>query len=310
MIVEDPDEKTTRDDDAAEAAAVVRRLHDQENFGWGDIVMLFRARTEIEKYDAALRALGVPTVMIGGNVFAEQEQVADVLALLALVENPHDEEPLVRVLASPYVAASDDDLLALREAAGNKGALWDAVERVPALAEFGRDLVALRERRAGFDLGGLVEECLRFRDYELAALGLADGPARYANLRRLVLMAERYGLVRGADVRGFLRFVAAAVDLGADPGEAVVVDDQLDAVRMMTVHGAKGQEFPAVVFADCANKGSNAQPAAIVSADGSRVGIRARPDGLELQSGFDYAALCELDKASASRRSGGSRMWR
>ena len=99
----------------------MRRLHDLENFGWGDIVMLFRARTEIEKYDAALRALGVPTVMIGGNVFAEQEQVADVLALLALVENPHDEEPLVRVLASPYVAASDDDLLALREAAGNKG---------------------------------------------------------------------------------------------------------------------------------------------------------------------------------------------
>ena len=265
----------------------MRRLHDQEEFGWGDIVMLFRARTGIEKYDAALRALGVPTVMIGGNVFAEQEQVADVLALLALVENPHDEEPLVRVLASPYVAASDDDLLALREAAGPKGALWDAVERVPALREFGEDLRELRARRPGFDLGSLVEECLRFRDYELAALGLADGPARYANLRRLVLMAERYGQVRGADVRGFLRFMARAVDLDVDPGEAVVIDEQPDAVRLMTVHGAKGQEFPAVVLADCANKGAaNRYPAALVSADG-RVGIRARPDGLELENGFD-----------------------
>ena len=182
---------------------------------------------------------------------------------------------------------------------------------MPALAEFGRDLAALRERRAGFDLGGLVEECLRFRDYELAALGLADGPARFANLRRLVLMAERFGLVRGADVRGFLRFMAAAVDLGADPGEAVVVDDQLDAVRMMTVHGAKGQEFPAVVLADCANKGaSNAQPAAIGPPTGP--GGDPRPAGwpgsaerLRLRR-----AVRRSTRRWASRRSGGSRMWR
>jgi len=297
VVVEDPARRSTREDEAAEAAAVVRRLHDQEGFGWGEIVMLFRARTGIGLYDAALRAVGVPTVLIGGNVFAEHEQVADALALLALVENPHDEEQLVRVLASPYVAASDDDLLALREAAGASGALWDAIDLVPALRAFGADLRALRTRRAGMALGGLVEECLRFRDYELAALGLPDGPARFANLRRLVLMAERYGQVRGSDLRGFLRFMQRAVDLGADPGEAVVVDEQLDAVRLMTVHGAKGREFPAVVFADCSNPGGTGGPAVLVSQDGTRVGIRCRPDGLDLRSGFDYKALCEEDNA-------------
>ena len=243
VVVEDAAQRTTREQEATEAAAVVRRLHDEEGFGWGEIVMLFRARTGIGLYDAALRALGVPTVLIGGNVFAEQEQVADALALLALVENPHDEEQLVRVLASPYVAASDDDLLALRETAGRDRALWDAVDRVPSVRSFGEELRGLRSRRAGLPLGELVEECLRFCDYELAALGLPDGAARYANLRRLVLMAERYGQVRGADVRGFLRFMQRAVDLGADPGEAVVVDEHLDAVQLMTVHGAKGREF-------------------------------------------------------------------
>ena len=296
VIVEDADDRATRDQEAVETAAVVRRLHDQEGFRFGDIVVLFRARTGIGLYDRALRAAGVPTVLIGGNVFAEHEQVADVLGLLALVENPHDEEPLVRVLASPYVAASDDDLLALREAAGEGGALWDAVPQVPALAEFGEGLRALRARRAGLDLGVLVEECLRFRDYELAALGLPIGDARYADLRRLVLLAERYGQVRGADVRGFLRFVHRAVDLGADPGEAVVVDEESDAVRLMTVHGAKGQEFPAVVLADCANRGGSGQPAVLVSEDGARVGIRCRPDGLDLADGFAYGELCEADK--------------
>lgn len=297
VVVEAAGARASREHEAAETAAVVRRLHDREGFRWGDIVVLFRARTEIRLYDRALRAAGAPTVLIGGNVFAEQEQVADVLGLLALVENPHDEEPLVRVLASPYVAASDDDLLALREAAGPGGALWDAVPRVPALAGFGEGLRDLRARRAGLDLGGIVEQCLRFHDYELAALGLGSGEARYANLRRLVLLAERYGQVRGADVRGFLRFVRRAVDLGADPGEAVVVDKQLDAVRLMTVHGAKGQEFPAVVLADCSNPGGSGQPFVLLSQDGSRVGLRCRPDGLDLLSGFAYKELCDADKA-------------
>jgi ATP-dependent helicase/nuclease subunit A len=299
IVVEDGNQRTTREQEAAEAAAVVRRLHDQERFAWGEIVMLFRARTGIGLYDAALRAVGAPTVLIGGNVFAEHEQVADALALLALVENPHDEEQLVRVLASPYVAASDDDLLALRQAAGTDGALWDAIDLVPAFRTFGAGLRALRTRRAEIPLGGLVEECLRFCDYELAALGLPDGPARYANLRRLVLMADRYSQVRGSDLRGFLRFMQRAVDLGTDPGEAVVVDEELDAVRLMTVHGAKGREFPAVVFADCSNPGGTGGPAVLVSQDGTRVGIRCRPDGLNLCSGFDYRALCDEDSALA-----------
>lgn len=297
VIVEDANRRTTREQEAPEAAAVVRRLHDQEGFGWGEIVMLFRARTGIGLYDAALRAVGAPTVLIGGNVFAEHEQVADALALLALVENPHDEERLVRVLASPYVAASDDDLLALREAAGANGALWDAIDLVPAFRAFGAGLRVLRARRAGIPLAGVVEDCLRFCDYDLAALGLPDGPARYANLRRLVLMADRYSQVRGSDLRGFLRFMQRAVDLGTDPGEAVVVDEQLDAVRLMTVHGAKGREFPAVVFADCSNPGGTGGPAVLVSQDGTRVGIRCRADGLNLCSGFDYKALCDEDNA-------------
>ena len=153
VVVEDIDARATREHEATETAVVVRRLHDEEGFGWGEIVVLFRARTGIDLYDRALRASGAPTVLIGGNVFAEHEQVADVLALLALVENPHDEEQLVRALASPYVAASDDDLFALREAAGSNGALWDAVSQVPALRSFGAELAELRARRAELPLG-------------------------------------------------------------------------------------------------------------------------------------------------------------
>ena len=112
-----------------------------------------------------------------------------------------------------------------------------------------------------------------------------------------MLLARRYGQVRGADVRGFLRFVHRAADLGADPGEAVVVDEQLDAVRLMTVHGAKGQEFPAVVVADCSNRGGGGQPAVLISQDGRRVGMRCAPDGLGLVNGFAYKELCDADDA-------------
>jgi ATP-dependent exoDNAse (exonuclease V) beta subunit len=295
VLVEAADGKPSRDHEAAELVAVVERLRGQ-GFAQGDIAVLFRARTDIARYDDALRRAGIRTVLVGGTVFAEQEQVADVLALLRLVENPRDEPALVRALASPYWAASDAELAAIRIAAG-EGRLWDALPGVPALAEMPAELNALRARRRELSLPGLVEAAIAFRDYALAALALEDGPRRYANLRRLVQLADRFGAVRGADLRGFLRFIEQATDLGADPGEPAVVDEELDAVRLLTIHGAKGQEFPAVIVADCANPGGGGAPAVVVSGDGTRVGFCAAFDGSEEKERcFDHTGLVAEEK--------------
>ena len=124
---------------------------------------------------------------MAGRGFFTHEQVADTMALLALVENPFNEEALIRVLASPYIGAGDDDLLALRRAAGDvdaeaggwpaTGALWPAVTAVEAARPLATVVEGLRpllrERGlAGPRRGGAVAN-----GYDLAVLGLPDGPA-------------------------------------------------------------------------------------------------------------------------------------
>ena len=282
--------------EARELAGRVIELHHE--FGWGEIAILCRTRAAMLPIDRTLRLLGVPTVLSGATAFVEHDQVEDVLSLLELIENPRDEPALVRALGSPFRAASDDQLLALRQAAGEAGSLWEALQRgeVPALNDFRDGLAGLRAERWQRDLTGLVEAAIAMEGYELAALGYADGMQRHANLRRLVEQADRYASVRGGDLRGFTDFLRSADDVEGDPGEATVVDEDLDAVRLMTVHAAKGREFPCVVVANCGGRISGRNPSAIAHPDG-RIGLRLSLDGRETSKCFDFASLAADESA-------------
>ena len=278
----------TRAQEAEAVAQTVARLRER-GYRHREIAVLFRALTEVvEAYRAALLDRGIHVHLVAGRGFFTHDQIADTMALLSLVENPHDEVALVRVLASPYMALSDADLLDLRRVAGpaggppGAGRLWPAARELdaarPLVAAVDRLGPLLRER----GLAGLVEAAISARGYDLAVLGLADGARRYANLRRLVRMAGAYAAVRGPDLRGFLGLLDTMARAGnQDPGEATLVDPDLDAVRLTTVHGVKGQEFPAVVIADGTHATPSDAPMVIVRPDGtaairiSRVGSAA-----------------------------------
>ena len=295
VLAEGPD-ALSRAHEAVATAEAVRALLDR-GFAHRDIAVLFRALTMVGPYRAALEEAGVPTHLVAGEGFFDHQQVVDVLALLRLVENPRDEEALVRVLGSPYVSASDDDLVALREAAGDRRPLWPAVPDVPGLDALAGLVAGLRPRLRQDGLAGLVEAVIGAREYDLVALGLADGRRRYANLRRLVRMAESFAAVRGPDLRGFLALVGQQEEAARDPGEAVLVDPDLDAVRLATVHAVKGQEFPAVIVADASHRRPTTKPLVLVDPEG-RAGIRLQRHGAEAVSALGYDRL-EADRRAA-----------
>src|SRR5207247_10079909 len=87
-------------------------------------------------------------------------------------------------------------------------------------------------------------------DYDLAVLARWDGRRRYANLRKLARLARSYEELRGPDVEGFVRFVRDQQAVGARELEAVAEEEGSDAVRLLTIHAAKGLEFKVVVIAD------------------------------------------------------------
>ena len=301
-VVSEDGGKATREQEAEAVADLVGELG-ARGYAWPEIAVLFRSLTEVEPYRAALAARGIPAHLVAGRGFFAHDQVADTLALLALVENPYDEAALVRVLASPYVAASDDDLVALRRRAGDpdrrwpsEGALAPAARALDATRPALEAAEALRPLLRERGLPGLVEAAAAARGYDLAVLGLPDGARRHANLRKLVRMAADFAAVRGPDLRGFLAMLGRMAEAGdQDPGEATVVDPDLDAVRLATIHAVKGQEYPAVVLADASHGLPGTYPAVLTDRDGA-ASIRVARVG-----GDPVYALGYADRRAAAR---------
>jgi ATP-dependent helicase/nuclease subunit A len=293
-----------------EARAIARRIHDLIEAGDAtpsEIVLLFAAGTDAEWYEEELRALGVPTYRGTGRGYFGQQQVVDLLAYLRLLRNRYDDEALVSVLASPFVGVSNDALVLLRRAAP-KRPLFVALERELPETLPERDVQLLRAFRQRYDrlsaalarlsLERLCERIVSDHDYDLAVLAKWDGRRRYANLRKLARLARSYEELRGPDVEGFVRFVRSQEALGARELEAVAEEEGGDAVRLLTIHAAKGLEFKVVVVADAGR--DRAPPASdeILALSDGRFGFRvADPITSERRGVYSYEVVKEARKA-------------
>jgi ATP-dependent exoDNAse (exonuclease V) beta subunit len=248
-----------RTGEARSIAARVRELVDAGEAEPGEIVVLFAAGTDAERYEEALRREGLPTYRATGRGYYGQQQVVDLLAYLRLLHNRYDDVALATVLASPFVGISNDALVLTRRNAPRRP-LFTALERgLPeGLAESDERLLrAFLQRyerlvRASTRIG-LEELCERIvteHDYDLAVLARWDGARRFANMRKLGRLARDYEAVRGSDVEGFVRFVREQDALGAKELEAVAEEEGGGAIRLLTIHAAKGLEFKVVIVAD------------------------------------------------------------
>jgi ATP-dependent helicase/nuclease subunit A len=268
----------------SEARHVARRVRELVDAGVatpGEIVLLFAAGTDAEWFEEELRAVGLPTYRAAGRNYFGQQQVADLLAYLRLLHNRYDDEALLSVLASPFVGVSNDALVLIR-AEAQRQPVFRGLER-PLPGDVPEDdqrlLLAFRQRyerlldvAAHAPLELLCERILAEHDYDLAILALPDGRRRYANLRKLARLARSYEELRGADLEGFVRFVEGQEAVGARESDAVSEEEGADAVRLLTIHAAKGLEFEVVVVADA---GRNRPPASdILALSDGRFGFK------------------------------------
>ncbi|HEX4527550.1 MAG TPA: UvrD-helicase domain-containing protein [Gaiellaceae bacterium] len=269
-----------RDGEARSIARRVRELVDNGIAAPGEIVLLFAAGTDAERYEAALRAQDLPTYRATGRGYFGQQQVVDLLSYLRLLHNRYDDEALVTVLASPFVGVSNDGLVHIRRHAG-KRPLYTGIERsLPEpLSEDDQRLVRAFKQRydrlaaasARQSLERLCEEIVSAHDYDLAVLAQWDGRRRYANLRKLMRLARSYEQLRGPDIEGFVGFIRDQQAVGASQLEAVSEEEGADAVRLLTIHAAKGLEFKVVIVADAGRDTGGVQSSdeILVRADGT-----------------------------------------
>lgn len=236
-------------------------LRDQ---GWRprDVVVLLRALTHVDELEEALVARGLPSYVVQGRGYYDRAELGDLFALLRSLVNPHDDTSLVTALRSPLGAVRDDVLYLLRLQADRLGrtSLWEAMrehevdgaeaEDAERLTLFRERVETLRRRLGAPGLSELIDATVTAFDYDLVLLQAPDGPRRYANVRKLMLLADEFEAVEGPDLAGFVRYMAGRRELTASrEGNAALLAEDDDVVRVMTVHQAKGLEFPVVVIA-------------------------------------------------------------
>jgi ATP-dependent exoDNAse (exonuclease V) beta subunit len=314
----------------AEARVLAARVRELLDAGYaaGDVVVLLRATGDLAVYERALTDAGVPTYVIGGRGYWSQQQVRDLVAYLGVLANPRDGLALTTLLASPLVGLSSDALVQLAAAtrAGGRDTWWTLIGAgTPADAPPAGDpsaagrsfldrlasddrarVLALRswlpaERRDAprHSLGALLDRVLARTGYDLTLLRMEGGARRLANVRKLMRLAREFETEHGRDLRGFIDLVS---DLGGgdDPrvtdreSEAPIEGEALDAVRLMTIHRAKGLEFPVVCVADLGRESPPAGRDVVRVGRDGRVGIRLKTlDGARARPALAYRAIGE-----------------
>jgi ATP-dependent helicase/nuclease subunit A len=272
----------------AEADAVgshVRLLIDNEGWAQRDIVVLLPAQTHVGLYQEALLARGVDVYVVRGKGYYSQEEVSDVSSLLQLLVNPHDDLALVAALRSPLVGVSDDTLYVLGQEARRTRArsLWEVVrgrrtgglssEDRGLLIDLVEQLTGLRRLVGRSGLAKLIDEAISVCGYDVCLLASPDGKRRFANVRKLMRMADDFEALEGPDLAGFLQLLQSMGDLSDREGSAPTLAEGEDVVRVMTVHQAKGLEFPVVILAGLGSDvPQGSYPEFVIGSDG-RMGV-------------------------------------
>ncbi|HEX3910695.1 MAG TPA: UvrD-helicase domain-containing protein [Solirubrobacteraceae bacterium] len=289
---------------AAEARALAQRVDELVQQGRaraGEIVVLLRASGDLEVFERALQLLGLRTLAAVGAFWGHQ-QIGDLLAYLRALANPLDEQALYGVLASPLGGCSRDCLALLAQAAQlARSSVWDAARgdelrsRLTAQDREALDaavglLDAERVTAPRHTIAALIERAIRARGYREHVLALDWGERRLANVHKLLRLAREFEAGEGRDLRAFLDHVEYLRSAAAIEPDAPVEGTEPDAVRLMTVHAAKGLEFPVVCLADLGRLPNARTPDLLV--DGKRLGVRLmRLDGASSTPALEYEEL-------------------
>ncbi|QIZ07064.1 helicase-exonuclease AddAB subunit AddA [Priestia megaterium] len=229
-----------------------------------DTVILLRSMTWAPQIIEEFKQQGIPIYANLSTGYFNATEVAIMISLLRVIDNPFQDIPLAAVLRSPIVGLNEEELSIIR-IHQKRGSFWEAVtafcksKEAKNTAEFYEKLRRfydfLTEWRGVARQGSLSELIWQlYRDtqfYDFVG-GLPGGKQRQANLRALYDRARQYEQTSFRGLFRFLRLIERMIERGDDLGAARALGEQEDVVRIMTIHSSKGLEFPVVFMAGMA----------------------------------------------------------
>ncbi len=269
-----------------------------------DIAILLRTRAGADRYTDALDRAGIPYHFDSGQGFYRRPEIRALAQLLQALDDPGDQVAAIAVLKSPLIAASDQELLELRSLFGASPIALDSAALPPdyrgRLREPIERLSALRSDLHRFRLPELIDHVIRESGILIAqAVGArsAQMRQRQANLRMLVQRAARFADNHEDALRPFARWLSQRGARNLPESESPTTEADDDAVRMLTIHQAKGLEFPVVILPKLQDL-TGFGPDFIIDRPNQRVEFRLGDDRSPFRSP-GYAAALRRDGAYA-----------
>ncbi|MFO1306896.1 MAG: UvrD-helicase domain-containing protein [Burkholderiales bacterium] len=245
-------------DEETEAEIVASSIsaHRFEHRGrWSDYAVLYRGNHQARAFEAAFRAQAIPYEVSGGQSWFERAEIKDLVAYLRLIANEDDDPAFLRAVSVPRRGIGQTTLAKLAEVAAARHESLAAAVRAPAFAdaaqvrahaalvEFTRLLDGLRHRAPREPAGRLVDELLGaigYEDHLLATFDKREAQGRIESVRDFTGWLARKGETDRKSLVDLTQTIALITMLEGREGEGV------DAVRLSTLHAAKGLEFPHV----------------------------------------------------------------
>ncbi|HHX28414.1 MAG: helicase-exonuclease AddAB subunit AddA [Bacillota bacterium] len=275
LAASDLEEYEALEKEALVAAARIRKMVDLRDPLWiwdqktktrrpcsyRDIAILMRSTKERANAVAeVLRRCDIPCYAEAATGYFQAREVEIALSLLSVIDNPLQDIPLAAVLRSPIAGLEPGDLAAIR-ASAKKGAFYDAVTSFclsesaeprlrDTLRRFLKDLDRWRTAARRRPLAEVLWNILRETGYHDYVGGLPGGGQRQANLRALCDRARQFDSFGHHGLPRFLRFIERLRESEGDLGTARALGEHEDVVRLMSIHKAKGLEFPVVFILD------------------------------------------------------------
>ena len=270
------------------------------------ICLLFRRlrhySTDVSRaYVQALEEYRIPHLLVGGSSFHSREEVEAIRNALTAVEWPNDELAVFATLRGPLFAFTDSQLLAYRSICSTLHPFKQPQDDLPeSLAEVATALTILRELHRHRNRRPIAESIQTLLALTRAHAGFANwstGEQALANIMRLTDMArraERNGLI---SFRAFVDWLDEQAESG-DVGDAPIMEEGVDGVRIMTVHKAKGLEFPVVLLVDITAKDTRQPSKWVDQAAGLSAMKLAGCTPIEVQEHADDEMRTEQEEAA------------
>lgn len=246
------------------AAEIVRKVSQKEqikekegtrNLRFGDIAVLFRSsKTKMPVYAKVFAQYGIPTVSNNRVNLFDNNEVAILVSLLRVIDNPIQDVPLLATLMSVFYGYTADDIAYARVHYKTPNLYGSVCADGERFADFLADLKRYRQYASSMNVESFIRQILSDTSYLSVIAAMGNHEQRRLNVMKLVELAKRFDKGENVGLTAFIRYIDAVTEAKLEVESADIAAGGDDCVTLMSIHKSKGLEYPVVFLAGAAGK--------------------------------------------------------